>query len=44
MNKLPEKLRNLLTEAAMEAEKKTLVLFDNLVKQERPFSLKKASR
>ena len=39
-NKLPKKLRDVLTEAAMEAEKKTLVLFDNLVKQERPILFK----
>ncbi len=39
-NKLPKKLQNLLTEAAAEAEKKVVPLFDDLAKQERPILLK----
>jgi len=39
-NKLPKKLQNLLTEAAGEAEKKVVALFDDLAKQERPILLK----
>lgn len=39
-NKLPKKLQNLLTEAAAEAEKKVVALFDDLAKQERPVLLK----
>ena len=39
-NKLPKKLQNLLTEAAGEAEKKVVVLFEDLAKQERPVLLK----
>ncbi len=39
-NKLPKKLQNLLTEAAAEAEKKVVTLFDDLAKQERPILLK----
>ena len=39
-NKLPKKLQNLLTEAAAEAEKKVVALFDDLAKQERPILLK----
>lgn len=38
--KLPKKLQDLLTEAAIEAEKRTLVLFDDLVRKERPILLK----
>jgi len=39
-NKLPKKLQNLLTEAATEAEKKVVALFDDLAKQERPILIK----
>jgi len=39
-NKLPKKLQNLLTEAAAEAEKKVVALFDDLAKQERPVLVK----
>ena len=39
-NKLPKKLQDLLTEAAAEAEKKVVALFDDLAKQERPVLLK----
>jgi TRAP-type C4-dicarboxylate transport system substrate-binding protein len=39
-NQLPPKLRYLLTEAALEAEKKVVALFDDLAKQERPILLK----
>jgi len=39
-NQLPQKLRDLLTEAAVEAEKKVVALFDDLAKQERPMLLK----
>ena len=39
-NKLPKKLQNLLTEAAAEAEKKVVALFEDLAKQERPVLLK----
>jgi len=39
-NQLPPKLRYLLTEAALEAEKKVVALFDDLAKQERPGLLK----
>ena len=39
-NKLPEKLRGLLTEAATEAEKKVVANFEDLAKQERPLLLK----
>ena len=39
-NQLPPKLRYLLTEAALEAEKKVTALFDDLAKQERPGLLK----
>lgn len=35
-NQLPQKLRDLLTEAAVEAEKRVVALFDDLAKQERP--------
>ncbi len=38
-NQLPPKLRYLLTEAALEAEKKVVALFDDLAKQERPILL-----
>jgi TRAP-type C4-dicarboxylate transport system substrate-binding protein len=39
-NKLPKKLQKVLTEAAAEAEKKVVALFDDLAKQERPILLK----
>jgi len=39
-NKLPKKLQNLLAEAAVEAEKKVVALFEDLAKQERPILLK----
>jgi len=39
-NNLPQKLRDLLTEAAIEAEKKVVAAFDDLAKQERPLLLK----
>jgi len=39
-NKLPAKLKDLLTEAAAEAEKKAVAHFDDLAKQERPILLK----
>jgi len=39
-NQLPQKLRDLLTEAAIEAEKKVVALFDDLAKKERPILLK----
>ncbi len=39
-NKLPKRLQNLLTEAASEAEKKVVVLFEDLAKQERPILVK----
>jgi len=39
-NNLPQKLRDLLTEAAKEAEKKVVAYFDDLAKKERPILLK----
>jgi TRAP-type C4-dicarboxylate transport system substrate-binding protein len=39
-NQLPQKLRDLLTEAAMESEKRVVALFGDLAKQERPLLLK----
>jgi TRAP-type C4-dicarboxylate transport system substrate-binding protein len=39
-NQLPQKLRDLLTEAAIEAEKRVVALFDDLAKEERPILLK----
>ena len=39
-NQLPQKLRDLLTEATIEAEKIVVALFDDLAKQERPILLK----
>ena len=39
-NKLPKKFKDLLTEAAMEAEKRTITHFNELAKQERPILLK----
>jgi TRAP-type C4-dicarboxylate transport system substrate-binding protein len=39
-NKLPKKLQDLLTEAAVEAEKKVVADFDELAKKERPNLLK----
>jgi TRAP-type transport system periplasmic protein len=38
-NQLPPKLRYLLTEAALESERKVVALFDDLAKQERPILL-----
>lgn len=37
---LPKKLKDLLAEAAVEAEKRTIAHFDDLAKQERPILLK----
>ena len=39
-NKLPKKFRDLLAEAAVEAEKRAIAHFDELAKQERPILLK----
>jgi TRAP-type C4-dicarboxylate transport system substrate-binding protein len=39
-SKLPKKLQDLLTEAAVEAEKKVVADFDELAKKERPILLK----
>ena len=39
-NNLPKKFKDLLTEAAIEAEKKTISYFDDLAKQERPILVK----
>jgi TRAP-type C4-dicarboxylate transport system substrate-binding protein len=39
-NKVPKKLRDLLTEAAVEAEKKAMVYFEDLAKKDRPILLK----
>lgn len=39
-NKLPKKFKDLLTEAAMEAEKKAIAHFEELAKQERPILIK----
>jgi TRAP-type C4-dicarboxylate transport system substrate-binding protein len=39
-NQMPQKLRDLLTEAAIEAEKRVVALFDDLAKQERPILLR----
>ena len=39
-NQLPQKLRDLLIEAGIEAEKRVVALFDNLAKKERPILLK----
>jgi TRAP-type C4-dicarboxylate transport system substrate-binding protein len=39
-NKLPKKFKDLLTEAAIEAEKRAITHFDELAKQERPILLK----
>ncbi len=39
-NQLPQKLRDLLTEAAIEAEKRVVANFEELAKQERPILLK----
>jgi len=39
-NNLPQKLRDLLTEAAIEAEKRAVALFDDLAKKERPILLR----
>ena len=39
-NKLPKKYQDLLTEAAIEAEKKAVVHFEDLAKKERPLLIK----
>jgi TRAP-type C4-dicarboxylate transport system substrate-binding protein len=39
-NNLPQKLRDLLAEAAVEAEKSVVAYFDDLAKKERPVLLK----
>ena len=39
-NQMPQKLRDLLTEAAIEAERRVVASFDDLAKQERPILLK----
>jgi TRAP-type C4-dicarboxylate transport system substrate-binding protein len=39
-NKLPKKLQDLLTEAAVEAEKKVVALFEDLAQKERPILVK----
>lgn len=39
-NQLPQKMRDLLTEAAIEAEKRVVANFEELAKQERPILLK----
>ncbi len=39
-NKLPKKLQDLLTEAAVEAEKRVVATFDDLARKERPLLLK----
>jgi TRAP-type C4-dicarboxylate transport system substrate-binding protein len=39
-NKLPQKLKDLLRDATVEAEKKVVVEFDDLAKKERPILLK----
>ncbi len=39
-NKLPKKLQDLLTEAAIEAEKKAVARFEELTKEERPLLVK----
>ncbi len=39
-NKLPKKLQTLLTEAAMEAEKKAVARFEDLAREERPLLIK----
>jgi len=39
-NQIPQKLRDLLTEAAIEAEKKVVANFEELARQERPILLK----
>jgi TRAP-type C4-dicarboxylate transport system substrate-binding protein len=41
-NNLPQKLKDLLTEAAIEAEKKVVAAFEELAKQERPLLLKES--
>jgi len=38
--KLPKKFQDLLTEAAVEAEKKAVAYFDQLAKDERPILIK----
>ncbi|HUL29342.1 MAG TPA: hypothetical protein VLZ03_02720, partial [Thermodesulfobacteriota bacterium] len=37
---LPQKLKEVLTEATIEAEKKVVVMMDNLAKEERPILIK----
>ena len=39
-NKIPKKFQDLLTEAAIEGEKRVVALFDDLAKKERPILLK----
>ena len=39
-NNLPKKIKDLLTEAAVEAEKRAIAHFDELAKQERPILIK----
>jgi TRAP-type transport system periplasmic protein len=39
-NKLPKKLQNIMTEAAIESEKKVMAYFGKLAKEERPILLK----
>ena len=39
-NNLPKKFKDLLNEAAVEAEKKTIAYFDDLARQERPILVK----
>jgi TRAP-type C4-dicarboxylate transport system substrate-binding protein len=39
-NNLPQKLRDVLTEAAIESEKRVVAMFEDLAKQERPILLK----
>jgi TRAP-type C4-dicarboxylate transport system substrate-binding protein len=43
-NQLPQKLRDLLTEATIEAEKRVVVMLDNLAKEERPILIKEGLR
>ena len=43
-NQLPQKMRDLLTEAAIEAEKRVVANFEELAKQERPILLKEGIR
>jgi len=43
-NKLPKKLRDLMTEAAVEGEKKAIVYFEDLAEKDRPILLEKGVR